>query len=253
MTEPLALITGSGRGIGRAIAEKLSREKIVVVLCARSLEEVILAADHINKLGGKAFAFKCDISRSQDVETLRAQLEEIGTVSILINNAGVAPSAKLEATSDELWSETLGVNLSGAFYCSRAFVPGMKSLGKGSIINIASTAAMQGFAYTAAYTASKHGVLGLTRALAIELKKFRIAVNAVCPGFVRTNIVAESAARISSQTGKSAAEAEKVLASMNEEGRLIEPDEIADTVFSLLSTPDFTTGKAFKADGTLIE
>jgi ketoreductase len=145
------------------------------------------------------------------------------------------------------------VNLSGPFYMSRAFAPLMKSAGGGKIINIASTAAFEGYAYTSAYVASKHGLLGLTRALAVELARQNIQSFAVCPGFVRTRIVEESVERLTVVAGKSRDEAEAQFAGMNKEGRLIEPREIADTVWRLVSENRIPSGKAVDAHGMLLD
>lgn len=249
----IALITGAGRGIGKAIAVRLAQDGFVVVLIARTTSEINDVKKDLAASGFKAYAYACDVTSSLDVDLLEQRIsKEVGSVSVLINNAGVAPSEKLENTDDDLWYRTIATNLTGPFYLSRAFVPVMKKNGGGTIINIASTAAMEGFAYTAAYTASKHGVLGLTRALAKELQRNSIIVNAICPGFVRTSIVANSVENITAKTGKSAEEAEADLAKFNKEGRLIEPHEIADTTSKMLRHP-IATGKVVDAHGVLLD
>lgn len=250
---PLALITGAGRGIGRATAIKFASEGFRVALIARTLTEISQLRSELLEKGYSAYAFVCDVSSSAEVEMLHTRISsELGPVSVLVNNAGVAPSEKLENTTDELWYSTLAINLTGPFYMCRAFVPTMKRNGGGSIVNVASTAAYQGFAYTAAYTASKHGLLGLTRALAVELSKANVRVNAVCPGFVRTQIVETSIDTIIARTGKSATDAEAELARLNKEGRLLEPEEIAETIFTIAHT-ETRTGNAFDAHGMLVE
>jgi 3-hydroxybutyrate dehydrogenase len=249
----IALITGAGRGIGKAIAQQLARDGYTVVLVARTTSEINEVRKELVGTGVKACAYACDVTSSLDVDLLEQRvIKEVGVVTVLVNNAGVAPSEKLENTDDDLWYRTIATNLTGPFYLCRAFVPAMKKNGGGSIINIASTAAMEGFAYTAAYTASKHGVLGLTRALAKELQRNSIMVNAICPGFVRTSIVANSVENITAKTGKSAEEAEADLAKFNKEGRLIEPTEIAETVSQMLKSP-IPTGKAVDAYGVLLD
>lgn len=249
----IALITGAGRGIGKAIARRLAQEGYVVVLVARTTTEINEVKKELIAQGMSAHAYACDVTSSLDVELLEQRvLKDVGAIDVLINNAGVAPSEKLEHTTDDLWHRTIATNLTGPFYLSRAFVPAMKKQGGGAIINIASTAAMEGFAYTAAYTASKHGVLGLTRALAKELERNGITVNAVCPGFVRTAIVEVSVRNITAKTGRSAEEAERDLAKLNKEGRLIEPDEIAETVAEMLKNAAFS-GKAVDAHGVLLD
>jgi NAD(P)-dependent dehydrogenase (short-subunit alcohol dehydrogenase family) len=249
----IALITGAGRGIGKAIALKLAHDGHIVVLVARTTSEINEVKKELIAAGCIAHAYACNVTSSLDVDLLEQRVtKEVGPISILINNAGVAPSEKLENTDDELWYRTIATNLSGPFYLCRAIVPSMKKNGGGSIINIASTAALEGFAYTAAYTASKHGVLGLTRALAKELERNSISVNAICPGFVRTSIVEASVQNITAKTGKSAEEAEADLAKFNKEGRLIEPYEIANTVAEMLRTTTYS-GKAVDAHGVLID
>lgn len=249
----IALVTGAGRGIGKAIALQLAADGYIVVLTARTTSEITEVKRELQARGYTAHAYACDVTSSLDVDLLVQRIEkEVGSVSMLINNAGVAPSEKLENTDDDLWHRTIATNLTGPFYLSRAVVPAMKKLGGGVIINIASTAALEGFAYTAAYTASKHGVLGLTRALAKELERSNIRVNAICPGFVRTSIVEASVQNIIAKTGRTADEAEADLAKFNKEGRLIEPAEIAKTV-SLLLQNEQHTGKAVDAHGVLLD
>ncbi len=251
--KPLAVITGAGRGIGRAIAEVFATSGIRVALCARTDSEVESVAENIRRSGGEAFAFRCDVSSAESVRALHAEISStVGLASILVNNAGIATSAKLEATSDELWEQTIGVNLRGPFLMSRAFVPDMRTLGGGRIISIASTAALEGFPYTSAYTASKHGLLGLTRAIAIELQRSNISANVLCPGFVRTAILEDSIRNIVSRTGKSEESAEQDLARLNKEGRLIEPIEVAEAALTLLSLPKESTGLAFDLDGSVL-
>ena len=249
----IALVTGAGRGIGRAISCELAKAGYEVVLIARTTSEINEVKKELQQQGFKAHSYACDVTSSLDVDMLEQRItKDVGTVTLLINNAGVAPSEKLENTGDDLWHQTIATNLTGPFYLSRAFVPAMKKLGGGDIINIASTAALEGFAYTAAYTASKHGVLGLTRALAKELERTKIRVNAICPGFVRTSIVEASVQNITAKTGKSAEEAEAELAKFNKEGRLIEPQEIAETVLLVLNSSTYS-GKAVDSHGVLLD
>jgi NAD(P)-dependent dehydrogenase (short-subunit alcohol dehydrogenase family) len=254
MKEEIVLITGASRGIGRTIAELFAERGYTLALVSRTLFDVEYVASTIVNNGGNARAFVCDIGSSEQVDRLIGEVKAtLGDVTILINNAGVAPSAKLEATSDQMWSETFATNVSGAFLLSRAVVPGMRSRNRGQILSIASTAALHGYAYTAAYTASKHALLGLTRALAVELQRNKIAVNALCPGFVRTDIVRKSIKNISERSGKSEREAEEDLAKLNSSGRLIEPEEVAALALQVIEWPEFRTGKAILMDGTLID
>lgn len=259
MSESLALITGAGRGIGRAIAIRLSSAGIPVVLVARSSEEITELRNEIIERGGKAYATPCDITISDEVNALRDDIQsELGTVNILVNNAGIAPSSKFEAITDDAWRETFAVNVDGAFYMTRAFLPEMIAAsnadlaGKSHVISNASTAAMEGFRFTAAYTASKHALLGLMRALAVEYSKTGIKFSTICPGFTRTQILSE-AIHATMSRGATLERAEAMFAMMNHEGRLIEPEEIAETVYRLISDPALASGQVYNADGTVIE
>jgi NAD(P)-dependent dehydrogenase (short-subunit alcohol dehydrogenase family) len=253
MSEPLALVTGAGRGIGKAIAERLALSKIPVVLVARSSEEITELRNKIVSEGGNAYACPCDISNSEEVEALKNDIEsDLGVVNILINNAGIAPTAKLQDTTDEMWRETFAVNADGAFYLMRSFVPAMKPEG-GRVISIASTAAYQGFKYNAAYTASKHALLGLVRALTEEFAGSGIVFSTVCPGFTRTSILEEGIRGVMARGGKSREEAESIFGGMNREGRIIEPEEIANTVLRLIANSHVASGLMYHADGTVID
>jgi NAD(P)-dependent dehydrogenase (short-subunit alcohol dehydrogenase family) len=250
MEHPLVVVTGAGRGIGRAIAEVFAENGFHVVLTARSIDQIEHVAAAIRTDGGFATAIECDVSSPKFVSLFAETLhKKVGKVSILINNAGIAPSAKIEDTTDAMWESAIGTNLSGAFYMSRAFVPDMKALGHGKILSIASTAAFKGFNYNTAYTASKHGLLGFTRALSVELEKYHIEVNAICPGFVRTDIVTKSIADIQARSGKTHDEAEASLAHLNTGGKLIEPEEVARLALSVIKNEKFVTGEAIMMDG----
>jgi NAD(P)-dependent dehydrogenase (short-subunit alcohol dehydrogenase family) len=229
-----ALVTGAGRGIGRAIALALASEGYLLVLVSRTVAELENVKKEISAKGGKAFVFGCDISHADEVAKLGENVKRtIGDIDLLINNAGIAPSAKLEDTTDELWANTFAVNVSGAFYLARTFVPAMKEKKSGKIVTIASTAALEGFNYTSAYTASKHAVLGLSRALGAELKRFGIGVFAICPGFVRTAILDASIENIVKRTAKTASEAESELAKLNRDGKIIAPEDVAGIVLRI--------------------
>lgn len=249
----IALVTGASRGIGRAISERLARDGWTVVLVARSFEELAEVRKSIRDAGGEALAYPCDVTKPEEVASLKTDLDlELGSLSLLVHNAGVAPSAKLESTTDELWRSTFAVNVDGPFYLTRALIPMMREAG-GDIIAIASTAALGGFKYTTAYTASKHALLGFMRALTEELKGTPIRISTLCPGFVRTSILEASIDNIMKRTGKGREESEQVLAGMNREGRLIEPSEIAETVCQLIHDRNLVSGNTYHADGTLIE
>lgn len=180
----------------------------------------------------------CDVTHREAVARAVAQIEQrLGPIDVLVNNAGESASAPFVSMDDELWDRMLAVNLTGTYNCMRAVVPSMFKRGRGRVINIASVAAKVGFAYTAAYVASKHGVLGLTRAVALEAAPRGVTVNAICPGWMNTDMTARSIERIVEKTGRSAEEARKTLERMNPQQRLIEPEEIA-AIAAFLASPD---------------
>jgi NAD(P)-dependent dehydrogenase (short-subunit alcohol dehydrogenase family) len=230
------LITGAGRGIGRAIALALASKGHTMILTARTMTELESVKQEIESKNGKAFIYSCDLTSRDAITSLLASIKnEVGDVDILVNNAGIAESAKLEDTTDEFWQKTFTINVDAPFFLSRGIVPDMKKIGKGIIINIASSAALEGFNYTSAYTASKHALLGLSRALAVELRKSNISVHTICPGFVRTDILTKSVENITKRTGKSSADAETELGKMNASGKIIEPEEVANIVLDIIS------------------
>lgn len=224
-----ALITGGGRGIGRTIAHAFAREGARVAVAARTAEQVQSVAAEI---GSGATALVCDVS---DPESVARMFSEIGDVDILVNNAGIAESATLVNTTDELWQRHLAINLSGTFYCTRAALPAMLHKGWGRVINIASIAAKTGAPYVAAYAASKHGILGLTRSVALEVATSGVTVNAICPGYVDTEMVSRGVETITSKTGRSPEEALEALKRMSPQNRLVTPEEVAAVALLLAS------------------
>ena len=222
-----AVVTGGGRGIGAAIARRLTELGAAVTVMGRDagrLEETAAALP-----GARALA--CDVTDEAAVARAFAQaIEAGGGLHILVNNAGAAVSVPLAKTTLEQFRTMIEVNLTGAFLCCRAALPAMLAAGTGRIVNIASTAGLRGSAYISAYCAAKHGLVGLTRALALETADKGITVNAVCPGYTETDMVRRAIANIVEKTGRGEAEARADLIKTNPQGRLVQPDEVAATV-----------------------
>ena len=242
-----ALVTGGGSGIGTAIARRLAAEGASLTLVGRRSEPIAaLAAE----LGGSG-AIQADVSDPAQAQAAveRARAER-GPVTILVNNAGSADSMKFEEIDSESWRRTIGVNLNGLFHMSQAALPDLRAATAGRIVTIASTAGLKGYAYAVAYSAAKHGAIGFTRALALELARTGITVNAVCPGFTDTDLVARSIDTIASRTGRSAQAARADLERFNPQGRLVTPDEVADAVLWLcLPESRSVTGQAIAVAG----
>jgi NAD(P)-dependent dehydrogenase (short-subunit alcohol dehydrogenase family) len=229
-----ALVTGGGRGIGRAVALALGEAGAEVAVSARTEEELRETVRILEERGVRAHYEWGDLLEPQTPTAMVKAAEALfGRVDILVNNAGVAPTAKFADITLEEWERVLRLNLTAAFLASQAALPGMLERGWGRIVNVASTAGKVGYPYTAAYTASKHGLLGLTRALAAELARTGVTVNAVCPGYVDTALTEESARRISQKTGRSMEESRQALAAQNPAGRLISPEEVGRAVLFL--------------------
>lgn len=223
-----ALVTGGGSGIGAAIAEALVAAGMRVTITGRRLEVLqTLSARH----PGKMQAVVADVTNADAVARAFATAKAaFGPVQILVNNAGQAHSAPFLKTDAALWQQMLDVNLSGTFHCTQAALPDMLAAQWGRIVNVASTAGLVGYAYVAAYCAAKHGVVGLTRALALEVAKKGITVNAVCPGYTETDILRESIANVMAKTGRTEEQARAEFAAGNPQGRIVQPEEVADTV-----------------------
>lgn len=248
LRDKVCLVTGGGRGIGRAIALALAREGAKVAVGGRTpstLEETAKA------LGEGGLAIPLDVASEASVKACFEEVNRrLGPVEILVNNAGIATTAPVHKASLEDWQRTLEINLTGTFLCMREALPSMIERGYGRILNIASTAAKAGFKYTAAYAASKHGVLGLTRSAAMETAKRGITVNAICPGWTETDMLTQATLNIQNVTGMEAAKAKETLAKMNPMGRIITPEEVAEvTLFLCRPEASAITGQAWSVDG----
>ena len=242
----MALVTGASKGIGAAVARTLAHQGYTVACAARSRDAVTALAEEIDGL-----AVPLDITDTDAVGQAVSMIEDrLGPVGVLVNNAGVAVSATLERTTDEDWDRMIAVNLTAGFRLTRRLVPEMVKNGWGRVVFVASNAGLAGYAYTSGYCASKHGVIGLTRALAVEYAKTGVTFNAICPGFVETEMAHRAIANIQASTGRDAAAARKALERMNPQNRLIQVDEVAHGVLSLL--PDEAAGingQAIAIDG----
>jgi NAD(P)-dependent dehydrogenase (short-subunit alcohol dehydrogenase family) len=226
-------VTGASRGIGAAIARMLVADGMLVTLCARDGAALRRLTE---ELGGDAQAvgLVTDVADAAAVRGAFAKArQQFGPVEVLINNAGQAASAKFTDTDEELWTRLLSVNLTGTYLCSREAIQDMLACGFGRIVNVASIAGLRGAPLLSAYATSKHAVVGLTRSLALEYATHNITVNAVCPGYVETDMVKGAVANIMRKTGRSEAEARATLIATNPQGRLVEAEEVADTVLWL--------------------
>jgi 3-hydroxybutyrate dehydrogenase len=246
-----ALVTGAGRGIGRSIALALAEAGADVAVTARTSSEIEQVADEIKAMGRNAIARPCDVADASQVEQLATSIiKSFGAIDILVNNAGSGKSHKFLNHPDELWHEMLATNLTSVFYVTRAFAPGMVAQNWGRIINIASVASKVGARYIAAYTAAKHGVLGLTRALAAEFVSDGVTVNAICPGYVDTPMTDASIENMFKRTGMTEEQAREFLAQTSPQNRLIEPEEVAAlAVFLALDSSKGINGQAINVDG----
>lgn len=226
----VALVTGGSRGIGAAVARRLAREGLRVAVLGRARDALQSVADEI---GGLAV-----VADVKDTAALRAAVKQVedtlGPIDVLVNNAGISDSAPLAKVTDDSWAQMFSVNVTPVFVLCRALMPEMAARGWGRVINVASNAGLTGYAYSSAYCASKHAVVGLTRALAMEFARTGVTINAVCPGFVETEMSQQAVRRIRETTGRSEAEARRALEGLSPQRRWMTPEEVAHAVFMLV-------------------
>ncbi|MEC3769041.1 MULTISPECIES: SDR family NAD(P)-dependent oxidoreductase [Cupriavidus] len=249
-----ALVTGGGRGIGAAIARRLLADGASVTLLGReagTLQATVQVLREQAPAGAIVSFVTADIADVDSVaRAFAAATEQAGPVSMLVNNAGQAHSAPFMKTDAALWQRMLDVNLTGTFLCTQAALPAMLEAGWGRIVNVASTAGLIGYGYVSAYCAAKHGVIGLTRALALETAARGVTVNAVCPGYTETDIVRDAVANIVGKTGRTEDQARAELAARNPQRRLVQPEEVADAVAWLCQpSAGAITGQAIPVAG----
>lgn len=245
-----ALVTGGSRGIGYAVAQRLLEQGARVTLLGRDVKSLQQAVDSLAEYGEAGFV-SANISQQADVRKAFAQaVERFGVIDILVNNAGQAVSERFDRLDEAAWEKMIAVNLTGTFHCIQAVLPGMLEQRWGRIVNVASTAGLAGYAYVSAYCAAKHGVIGLTRSLALETAKKGVTVNAVCPGYTETDLVQEALDNIMQKTGMSRDQAKAKLAEGNPQGKLVQPAEVADAVAWLCQPgASAVNGQSIPVDG----
>jgi NAD(P)-dependent dehydrogenase (short-subunit alcohol dehydrogenase family) len=242
----VALVTGAGRGIGRTTARRLSAEGFRTALLARDRAQLDETAAGC---AAPTLVLPADVTDAEQLEAAFTAIEQRwGPVEVLVANAGAGHSSRLDRTTDADWQRMLDLNLTAPFRCLRRAVPAMRQAGWGRIVVVASTAALVGEAYIAAYTASKHGVLGLVRSAAAELARTGVTVNAVCPAYVDSPMTDQTVATIAATTGRTKEEAREILERKQSIGRLITPDEVADAVWFCVGNAA-VTGQAINVDG----
>ena len=246
----IALVTGVGRGIGRAVAQRLSAEGLRVALTARDSGQLRETA---TGCAGDTLVCPADVTDPPALDEVFATVErEWGPVAVLVANAGAGHSARLERTSDADWQRMLDLNLTAPFRCLRRAVPAMRDAHYGRVVVMASIAARIGEPYLAAYTASKHGVLGLVRTAASEVARSGVTVNAVCPGYVDTPMTDATVRGIAEKTGRTEAEARRILEHKQPTGRLVTTEEVAEAVWACVANPGIT-GQGINVDGGAVQ
>ncbi len=250
LTDKTALVTGASRGIGRAIALELARAGANVIVSARSVTELEQLQLELQHLGVKALAVHCDVLDDTSLKELEARATAFGGVDILVNNAGITQGVKFVDTSLELWTKIQRINVDAAMRLMQLTLEGMAQKKWGRVINIASIAAKHGLRYSAAYNASKHALLGLTRSVALDYAKTGVTINAVCPGWVSTEMVEQTVQNIMQKTGRSREDAVASLVKDVPMARMVTPEEVASLVVFLASNQAAAiTGQGLNIDG----
>ena len=245
---PVAVVTGASRGIGLACARALAPDH-KLLLSARNAQKLASVAEELTGAGPGVETQVCDLLREADRKALVEAAVASGA-TILVNNAGIARSQPVHKTTDTDWNELVTTNLTAPFELMRALIPVMNGTGWGRVINVASTAGLKGYRYTAAYCATKHGLIGLTRGASLDLARRGVTVNAVCPGFTETDMATQAIDNIAAKTGRSADQARSELEQLNPQGRIMTPEEVAQAVVYLASdAARGVTGQAWAVDG----
>jgi NAD(P)-dependent dehydrogenase (short-subunit alcohol dehydrogenase family) len=254
MSNRIAFITGGSKGIGEAIARAFASVGIQVAVAARTEADVARVAASIREKGGEAIAVVCDVTQPESIADAVEQVQHaLGPITILVNNAGMAGSHKFLGHDDALWHRIIDVNLNSVYYVTKAIAPMMVEAKWGRIINLASISSKVGSRYTAAYTASKHGVLGLTRVLALEFVPYNITVNAICPAYVDTPMTDANVANMVALTKKSESDIRAYLAGLSPQNRLVTSEEVAHVALMLMDdNARGITGQAINVDGGMV-
>ena len=242
-----AVVTGGSRGIGAAVTDILLAHGARVTSVSRNASPIRESGASDSELQHVNADVSDPAAVKKAFDTARAKL---GAIAILVNNAGQAASAPFLKTNADLWRRIMAVDLDGTFYCTQAALPDMLAAGWGRIVNISSTSGLTGYAYVSAYCAAKHGVIGLTRSIAVEVATKGVTVNAVCPSYTDTDIVKEAVANIVAKTGRTAEQAQTELVARNPQKRLVSPEEVANAVAWLcLPGSESVTGQAITLAG----